>query len=38
MFGAETLSLAQSVLEACRARRWRIATAGSCTGGLVAAR
>jgi len=36
VFGAETLSLAQSVLEACRARHWRIATAESCTGGLVA--
>lgn len=24
-------------LEACRARRWRVATAESCTGGLVAA-
>jgi len=37
VFGAETLSLAQSVIEACRARRWRVATAESCTGGLVAA-
>lgn len=37
MFRAETLSLAQSVIEACRARRWRVATAESCTGGLVAA-
>ena len=36
MFEAETLSLAQSVLEACRARGWHIATAESCTGGLVA--
>ena len=37
MFEAETLTLAQSVLEACRARKWRVATAESCTGGLVAA-
>ncbi len=37
MFEAETLSLAQSVLDACRARGWHIATAESCTGGLVAA-
>jgi len=28
---------AVDVLEACRARRWRVATAESCTGGLVAA-
>ncbi|MGH7046843.1 MAG: CinA family protein [Stellaceae bacterium] len=37
MFTAETLSLAQSVLDRCRARGWRVATAESCTGGLVAA-
>ena len=37
MFDDETLSLAQSVLEACRARNWRLATAESCTGGMVAA-
>jgi nicotinamide-nucleotide amidase len=36
VFGAEILSLAQSVLEACRERHWRVATAESCTGGLVA--
>lgn len=36
MFEAETLALAQSVLDACRARKWRLATAESCTGGLVA--
>ena len=36
LFEAETLTLAQSVLEACRARGWRLATAESCTGGLVA--
>jgi nicotinamide-nucleotide amidase len=37
MFDAETLGLARSVLDACRARGWRLATAESCTGGLVAA-
>ena len=37
MFEAEILTLAQSVLDACRARGWHIATAESCTGGLVAA-
>lgn len=36
MFEPKTLTLAQSVLEACRARSWRVATAESCTGGLVA--
>ena len=36
MFEAETLALAQSVLDACRVRGWHIATAESCTGGLVA--
>ena len=37
MFEAETLTLAESVLDVCRARNWRLATAESCTGGLVAA-
>ncbi|MGH7060821.1 MAG: CinA family protein [Stellaceae bacterium] len=37
MFEAETLRLAQSVLDLYRARAWRVATAESCTGGLVAA-
>ena len=37
MFEAEILALAQSVLDACRTRKWRLATAESCTGGLVAA-
>lgn len=37
MFEDETLTLAQSVLDACRARGWHIATAESCTGGLVVA-
>ena len=36
MFEVETLTLAQSVLDACRARGWHLATAESCTGGLVA--
>ena len=36
MFEAETLTLAQAVLETCRARNWGLATAESCTGGLVA--
>jgi len=36
VFDSETLTLAQSVLDACRARGWRLATAESCTGGLVA--
>ena len=36
MFEAETLARAQSALDACRARGWHIATAESCTGGLVA--
>lgn len=37
MFNAETLTLAETVLAACRVRGWRVATAESCTGGLVAA-
>ncbi len=37
MFDAETLALASDVLAACRAKGWRVATAESCTGGLVAA-
>ena len=37
MLEAETLTLVQSVLDACRARGWRLATAESCTGGLLAA-
>jgi nicotinamide-nucleotide amidase len=36
MFEAETLTLARSALDACRARGWHVATAESCTGGLVA--
>jgi nicotinamide-nucleotide amidase len=34
---AETRDLSIRVLEACRARQWTLATAESCTGGLVAA-
>jgi len=36
MIDAETRALATRVLDACRARKWMIATAESCTGGLVA--
>ena len=36
MFDPETLALAEQVLAACRARNWHLATAESCTGGLVA--
>jgi len=37
VFDAWTVELATSVLALCRARGWRLATAESCTGGLVAA-
>ena len=37
MFDAQTVELATSVLAACRAKGWHVATAESCTGGLVAA-
>jgi nicotinamide-nucleotide amidase len=37
VFDPETLALAEAVLAACRARNWHLATAESCTGGLVAA-
>jgi nicotinamide-nucleotide amidase len=33
----ETLTLAEQVLAACRARGWHLAAAEACTGGLVAA-
>ena len=36
MIDAEMRALAEHVLAACRARGWTIATAESCTGGLVA--
>jgi nicotinamide-nucleotide amidase len=35
VFEPETLALAQAVLDACRARNWKLATAESGTGGLV---
>jgi nicotinamide-nucleotide amidase len=35
VFEPETLTLAQSVLDACRARNWRLAPLESFTGGLV---
>jgi nicotinamide-nucleotide amidase len=37
VFDPEILTLAQAALDACRARGWHVATAESCTGGLVAA-
>jgi nicotinamide-nucleotide amidase len=37
MIDRKLRAAAANVLEACRARGWRIATAESCTGGLVAA-
>jgi nicotinamide-nucleotide amidase len=37
VFSTEILSLAQAVLDACRTRGWHVATAESCTGGLVVA-
>jgi nicotinamide-nucleotide amidase len=37
VFDRETVALATAVLEACRRRGWHVATAESCTGGLVAA-
>ena len=37
MFDRETEVLATAVLAACRAKGWHLATAESCTGGLVAA-
>ena len=36
MIDAEMRTLATRVLAACRARKWTLATAESCTGGLVA--
>ncbi len=35
MFDPEILARAEAVLALCRARSWRLATAESCTGGLV---
>jgi nicotinamide-nucleotide amidase len=36
VFDPDVLGLAEAVLAACRARGWRLATAESCTGGLIA--
>ena len=36
MIDSETHALAERVLDACRASGWKLATAESCTGGLVA--
>lgn len=37
MFDRKTIELATAVLDACRRRGWHLATAESCTGGLVVA-
>jgi nicotinamide-nucleotide amidase len=37
MISPAMLDAAAALLNACRARRWRLATAESCTGGLIAA-
>jgi nicotinamide-nucleotide amidase len=37
VFDPDTVELATTVLALCRARGWHVATAESCTGGLVAA-
>jgi len=37
VFDSETEELATAVLAACRTKGWHVATAESCTGGLVAA-
>jgi nicotinamide-nucleotide amidase len=36
MFPPDFLAAAEAVLGACRARGWRVTTAESCTGGLIA--
>jgi competence/damage-inducible protein CinA-like protein len=38
LFSEEERGVEEIVLELCRARRWTLATAESCTGGMVAAR
>jgi nicotinamide-nucleotide amidase len=38
LFGRDERSVAEHVLALCRVRGWKLATAESCTGGLVAAR
>lgn len=35
MFPSETLDYAATLLDICRERRWHLATAESCTGGLI---
>ncbi len=35
MFPEDVISAASAVLDAARARRWKLATAESCTGGLI---
>lgn len=37
MFGPDILALVEEVLSKCRSRGWKVATAESCTGGLLAA-
>jgi nicotinamide-nucleotide amidase len=37
LFPAGSMRLAHALLDACGARGWRLATAESCTGGLIAA-
>jgi len=37
MISPAVLDAAAALLDACRARGWRVATAASCTGGLIAA-
>ena len=37
MISPGVLDAATALLDACRGRRWRLATAESCTGGLIAA-
>jgi nicotinamide-nucleotide amidase len=36
VFASEIVKLAEAVLDACRVRGWHVATAESCTGGLLA--
>ena len=36
-YGMEEILVAEQVINACRGRQWRLATAESCTGGLIAA-
>lgn len=36
-YGMEEILAAEQIINACRLREWRLATAESCTGGLIAA-